>query len=145
MDNFHANLAMLWRSWRAILAAVVLTISASASVEAQAVQRTGDSGNEAGKTKIITAISVAQDRLVTAVQTQAGNLRLIQWRVPDSGAIVRIGDSGDQAGGTRVIAGDLIDNGLVATAVRTNNGSLRVISWRLNADGSVTRVGDSGN
>lgn len=116
-----------------------------APVLAQASQnivRKGDSGSQAGTvSEIATAYDYGQRRLVTAVRTAENRLKLISWRVNNSGSVTRTGDSGNQAGVTSRI--DLAP-GLVS-ASRTTDGKLKLISWQLNNNGDIVRRGDSGN
>ena len=111
------------------------------------VTRLGDSGTQAGATRIITAASVGPDQVVTAVRPQNGNLKLIVWDTSSDGkTITRLGDSGNQAGAPDIIAVASLNLGRVITAVRTDAGNLKLICWGIFDGGKiVTRLGDSGN
>jgi len=109
--------------------------------------RRGDSGSQAGFVGEIASIKHQTQQVITAVRTQASNLKLIAWRVNSAGSITRTGDSGNQAGKASwiSIAKNPTDSRYV-TAVRTGSGNLKLISWNVNSTGtSITRLGDSGN
>jgi len=113
-------------------------------------ERLGDSGDQAGRASQI-AIALVPDpaagsRLVTAVRTREGRLRLISWDLGGDGSFLRRGDSGDLAGEASRIALAAIGRDLLLTAVRTAEGELELIAWRISADGrSFTRLADSGS
>ena len=116
----------------------------------ESVTRTGDSGDQAGQaTQIDIAGSEISDnnrgKLVTAVRTTSGALKLISWQRDEAGNITRLGDSGNQAGDISLVKIEEIYPDVYVTAVRTAEGRLRLITWRLNSDGSLTRLSDSGN
>jgi hypothetical protein len=97
------------------------------------IERLNDSGAQAGQTlsRIRMVGLGTEGRLMTAVQTSAGNLKLISWRFGRAGDITRFIDSGSQAGFVSELAlGQLTSNTFV-TAVKQGNGSLKVISWRV--------------
>src|SRR5690606_22944801 len=108
--------------------------------------RRGDSANQAGFVGEIAAARHRDRQVVTAVQTQAGTLKLIAWSVASDGGVTRTGDSGDQAGKASSIALARNANGEEwVTAVRTSAGDLKLLSWRVDAAGtSIQRAGDSG-
>ncbi|MGD1856510.1 MAG: hypothetical protein ACFB2W_19905 [Leptolyngbyaceae cyanobacterium] len=108
----------------------------------QNILRKGDSGSQAGTvSEIATTYDYGKRRIVTAVRTAENRLKLISWRVNNSGSVTRTGDSGDQAGVTSRI--DLAP-GLVS-ASRTTDGKLKLISWEIDNTGDIVRRGDSGN
>lgn len=93
--------------------------------------RVADSGNQAG---VIGDNSLIQrpGGVTSAVQTQAGTLKLISWRISSSGAITRLGDSGNQAGTAASInltSSPSTANAPVVTSVRTAENRLKLISW----------------
>jgi hypothetical protein len=111
------------------------------------IKRLGDSGEQAGKVKLI-ALSMKQRTpgvpdapfvAITAVRTASGNLKLIAWGIsPDGTRIDRLGDSGDRAGAVSEIA-----IAETVTAVRTGSGNLKLISWNVSPDGkTIQRLGD---
>ena len=106
--------------------------------------RQADSGNQAGGvSEIDTTESSDGQRVVNAVRTLSGTLRLIVW---DADPLARIGDSGDQAGAATVIQVARNRNSdRCVTACRTSIGNLKLISWDVSSMGTVTRRGDSGN
>jgi hypothetical protein len=111
-------------------------------------KRLGDSGQLAGAISP-GAIGVAGfgTDIVTAVETAAGNLRLITWSVSSSGSIQRRGDSGVQAGSVSLVSCAPVDNPeqTLVTAVRVNSGDLKLIVWQVDSSGAVTRLADSGD
>jgi hypothetical protein len=111
-----------------------------------ALCRRGDSGGQAGFVGEIDAARLGTRQVLTAVRTQAGDLKLIAWRVNVDGSVNRTGDSGNQAGTASSIAIARPPSGnRYITACRTSTGSLRLISWDVNPTGStLTRRGDSG-
>ena len=104
-------------------------------------------GDGAGKATNITIRSLPGGKLVTAVCTASGILKLIVWSINKEGAIHRLGDSGNQGEAVSVISLATVPNSdRVVTAVRDSGHNLRLIAWRISADGkTVTRAGDSGN
>ncbi len=111
--------------------------------------RLSDSGNTAGNVSEISMVALPGSfprRVVTAVRTSGGNLRLIVWRVASNGMITRRGDSGNAAGAATFIRSAVDGFGQALTSCRTGSGNLRVISWGISANGlQVTRLGDSAN
>jgi hypothetical protein len=106
--------------------------------------RRNDSADLAGAVSEIASVSGAQSgRVITAVRTGQGTLRLISWQVSGSGPISRLADSGDQAGTASNI--DIARGNRVVTALRNGSGSLMLISWDVNATGTITRRADSGS
>ncbi len=115
-----------------------------------ALTRLNDSGNQAGGIGEVSLIKLpltgANERVLSAVRTANGNLRVIVWRVSAAGAFTRLGDSGDQAGDATMIRAALAPGGRVVTSVRTASGDLRLIVWGVSANGaSVLRMSDSGD
>ncbi len=109
------------------------------------IVRRSDSGvKAAGRVTEIAVVNEATpSRLVTAVRTNEGTLRLIRWTVNEKGGIRRqTADSGTDAGKASSIA--VARGRLVVTAVRTADGELKLISWTL-SDSAIDRVGDSGD
>jgi astacin (peptidase family M12A) len=106
------------------------------------VVRRSDSGvDDAGAVGGIAVASMFPNRLITAVQTGGGKLKLIMWTVSSVGGITRVSDSGDQAGEASHIA--IAAGQRAVTAVRTGAGKLKLISWDLVND-QIQRAGDSG-
>jgi hypothetical protein len=105
--------------------------------------RRNDSGDLAGTVSEIASVTGAQNgRVITAVRTAQGALKLISWQV-GAGPISRLGDSGDQAGAASNI--DIARGARVVTALRNGSTNLMLISWDVTANGTITRRGDSGN
>ncbi len=108
------------------------------------LSRRNDSGSLAGGISEIASLRGAQNgRIITAVRTSSGNLRLISWRAGTAGPITRLADSGNQAGDASSI--DIARGSRVVTACRTGSGNLKLISWNVAANGAITRRGDSGS
>jgi len=106
--------------------------------------RRNDSADLAGVVSEIAAVSGAQSgRVITAVRTGQGTLRLISWQVSGSGPISRLSDSGNQAGAASNI--DIARGNRVVTALRNGSGNLMLISWDVTATGTITRKADSSN
>jgi hypothetical protein len=71
--------------------------------------------------------------VVSAVRLASGRMRLIDWRVEDSGSLTRLG---------HITAGpvsELLTEGRFGTAVITG-GQLKLISWRVDGAGSWERL-----
>ena len=120
-------------------------------VQAERITRRGDSRDTSGKdrageARLINILALSSNLFVTAVQTGPGNLRLIAWRLENTGELIRRADSGDQAGAVKEISlvqvsPESLGNHRVVTAVRGGDGTLLLISWRIATDGSsITRL-----
>ncbi len=108
------------------------------------VGRRHDSGDLAGVVSEIASANGAQaGRIITAVRTSQGKLRLISWQVSGSGPITRLADSGSQAGSASSI--DIARGRRFVVACRTASGNLKLISWDIDGTGTITRTGDSGD
>jgi hypothetical protein len=109
------------------------------------IVRRSDSGDLAGEVKSIAVPYSGSFTIqsVTAVITNSGNLRLINWHVGGSPNILRIADSGTQAGPVSAIS---IAKGVdvYVTAVRSGSGKLLLISWNVDSNG-IQRLADSGD
>ena len=106
--------------------------------------RRTDSGSQAGGVSEIDTVQSSDGlRIVNAVRTLNGTLKLIAW---DADLLTRIGDSGLQAGeATRIQAARNRNSDRCVTACRTSVGNLKLISWDVSPTGTVVRKGDSGN
>lgn len=106
--------------------------------------RRNDSSDLAGAVSEIASVTGAQiGKIITAVRTAQGTLKLIAWQINTSNPIGRLGDSGDQAGAASHI--DIARGTRVVTALRNGSGNLMLISWDVTVTGTITRRGDSGN
>lgn len=105
--------------------------------------RGGDSGNQAGGvSELDTAESSDGQRLVNAVRTVSGTLKLIAWNAQLS----RIGDSANQAGeATLIQVARNRNSDRYVTACRIASGGLKLISWDVEASGAIARTGHSLN
>ncbi|MFI9174183.1 matrixin family metalloprotease [Streptomyces lincolnensis] len=112
-----------------------------------ALERRGDSAEQAGFVGEISAARHNDNHALTAVRTQAGTLKLIGWRLNPDGSVSRTGDSAEQAGAATSIALARSTTGdRFVTACRTGAGDLKLISWSVSNDGtSIQRRGESGN
>jgi hypothetical protein len=72
-------------------------------------------------------IQVDENRLFSAVQDGAGNLRVIVWHVAQNGKVTRMGDA--TAGGVGAIAVARYGPTAAVTFVRTSSGQLKIILW----------------
>ncbi len=116
----------------------------------------GTSGNQAGKVQDLAIAAYASNKVITAVKTEEGTLKLIPWRINDDGSITRLNGMNDptfnnpNAGEVTEIAVTAYNfivpdmNQYVVTAVRTAEGNLKLIAWGING-GDIVRLGDSGN
>jgi hypothetical protein len=96
----------------------------------------------AGTASLLAVTRLAPDRVVTAVRTASGDLKVIVWDVGGDGAITRRGDA---AGGpvSRISMTDWPEGPGVVTAVRDSDNNLKVIAWKVGGNGNVTRAGDA--
>ena len=115
--------------------------------------RRSDATGQTGKVRqhTVTTVQSTGDRsvLVSAVTTEAGELKLITWDVTREGAIRRVPQTGGEAGAATslaVVAGPLLstlpalglgDSFAIVTALRAGNGNLLLISWRATSPGRV--------
>ena len=105
--------------------------------------RRNDSADLAGEVSEIASVRGSQSgRIITAVRSGSGALKLISWQAGASGPISRLADSGNQAGDATNI--DIARGSRVVTSCRTASGDLKLISWDVAANGTITRRGDSG-
>ena len=118
------------------------------SNKGRTIARIGDSGAQAGKVVVLDAAFVTGDRLLTAVRTNSGVLRLIGWQLANaSGNFTRLGENtegpvlliralrspqGGSPAGNRAIVG-----------VCDGNAKLVLKHWEIKDDGSLHRVGDT--
>ncbi len=91
----------------------------------------------------------AAGRVVTAVKTSSGNLKLIVWDVTTNGSIQRRGDiEAGQISDVKIIGLPVTIpsagfDSRVLTAVRTENGNLKLITWGIMANGSMARLAEA--
>jgi hypothetical protein len=119
------------------------------------IDRKGDSRDDdsledaAGEARGINILALSNDLFVTAVRTGSGNLKLITWRLEESGELTRLlptTSSEGEAGAVSEISlvrvpADQDGNHRVVTAVRGGDGTLILISWKIALDGSsITRL-----
>jgi len=112
-----------------------------------ALERRGDSAEQAGFVGEISAARINDTHALTAVRTQAGTLKLIGWRLDANGSVSRTADSAEQAGAaTSIDLARSTTGDRFVTACRTGAGNLKLISWSVSDDGtSIQRRGESGN
>lgn len=92
-----------------------------------------------------TSPSPSQGRVVTAVRTSSGNLKLVVWDVASNGSIQRRGEiSAGSASDINIVslpaAAPSSDDSRVLTAVRTADGNLKLITWGIAANGDIRRI-----
>lgn len=106
-----------------------------------------DSGNQAGLVQAPPAlVGLGNGIVLSAVVTQASNLKLITWMVDNEGSLVRVGHSGNSAGQiTALPAAIELWRDVVVTAVRDSNTRLRLITWHVDNNGAIERRDDSGS
>jgi hypothetical protein len=78
--------------------------------------------------------------VVTAVDDEAGNLKLIVWDVASDGKFTRRGSI--EAGKTSMFALATLGTTDAITAVRKEDGNLRLIDWSVDSAGNLKRRGD---
>lgn len=110
------------------------------------VVRRSDSSQGAGEINELTVsrFTGASGKLITAIRTSSGNLKLIEWQINSLGGVQRVADSGSAAGkSTHIDIARAQNQNKFITACSTDRGQLKLISW--SADGKITRLGDSGD
>jgi hypothetical protein len=100
--------------------------------------RLGDIG--AGTVGRIAIAGLGDGRTVTAVDDDAGDLKLIVWDVTSDGKFTR--RASIEAGKTSVFALATLGTKDAVAAVRQENGNLRLIDWAIAKNGTLTRKGD---
>ncbi|MEM1203840.1 MAG: hypothetical protein AAGN66_11475 [Acidobacteriota bacterium] len=78
-------------------------------------------------------VPVWRDKVVTLVRDDDGDLRLLAWRVDNSGNLYRVGDI--KAGGISDLAGTFVEKGgnqFLVGAFRDSGQDLKLISWQTN-------------
>ena len=95
----------------------------------------------AGAVSKVAISSLQGDRVVTAVQDGAGNLKVIVWNVDAKSNIVRRGDA--SAGAISELAIAALGTNRAVTAVRDGVGNLKVIAWDVDTNGNVSLKGDA--
>jgi Pregnancy-associated plasma protein-A len=99
---------------------------------------TGPGGEVSG----VDVAHVADGRVVTAVRTAGGNLKLIVWDISADGAQVTRKGEFEAGPATDIkVCGFAID--LVVTALRDDNDDLKLIAWQINANGEIERKGSA--
>ena len=112
------------------------------SDEGQTIRRISFNHEQAGQAKMIRAVMSPSGRLVTSMQSDAGDLVLITWDIGSDGSLTRLVDSHGQAGAIQ-------DNSLMArstrvlSAVKTADGQLKLIAWLVSPQGALEKVADS--
>src|SRR5262245_38509012 len=111
------------------------------------IPRLADSGNQAGTSSVIASALLGSGRVATPVRDGSGNLKVITWQIPMSGAsVTRLGDSGSQAGKISLADVVYLGSGRIVTPVRDGSGNLKLITWQVSDGGNpITRLADSGN
>jgi Matrixin/Putative peptidoglycan binding domain len=106
----------------------------------------GDSSASDGG--FVSEIAVARHRrnqIVTAVRTQAGNLKLIGWNV-GFGSITHTGERDSVSDAATFIDIARITDSRFVTACRSSSSRLFLISWEVNGSGTaIRRLKDSGD
>ena len=93
-----------------------------------------------GEVSEVDVAQVADGRVVTAVRTSSGNLKLIVWDISTDGTqVTRKGEI--EAGSATDIRVCGFALGLVVTALREDNHDLKLIAWRIKANGEAERKG----
>ncbi|RMG56378.1 MAG: hypothetical protein D6723_00510 [Acidobacteria bacterium] len=127
---------------RMCLLLLVITFIQPGSASAQAtIERLGDASAGAISQVAMTALG---NRVVTAVRTGGGYLKLIAWQVTSGGEIERLGDATAGAIGEVAITSlSSMEGDRVVTAVRTGSGYLKLIVWQVTGQGQIERLGDA--
>lgn len=129
------------------------------SPDGKTVTRVNDSGSAAGGIDRLSCVSfgttiVSNDpndifgenvsRVVTAVRTKDGDLKLIVWQVESDGTFTRIEAFGDAAGPISLVRmTSTLSNDIYVTAVRDNNQNLKLITWRIDNQAQPETLSDN--
>jgi hypothetical protein len=118
---------------------------------ARTITRRGDSGTQAGEATRIRIVAVSPKLFVTAFRTAEGTLKVVPWRLTDTGAVHRLapGVTTTEKVSEIDLAVQSTSGGggrLVSIARITGKAeAIKLISWKVAADGVVSRLRDSGN
>lgn len=113
-------------------------ISWKISPDGKTVTRISDSANQAGAVDGLSCVSLPHvgdifeddaPRIITAVRTEAGALKLIAWRIGLDGTIQRK-DSLDVPGTISSVRSVQFGYDLGISAVRDGDGRLKLVTWR---------------
>ncbi len=105
--------------------------------------RITEAGNaKEGDVDRVSAAYVREGRLVTAVRTGEGTLKVIVWDVDEAtGAVERKGDAGAGAIAEQAsISCTYVGLSIVATTVVTSSNHMKAILWRILENGQVERL-----
>ena len=103
---------------------------------------TGMQGNGTGEASLIT-LRWGAGRLISAVRTKSGNLKVIVWMLQEDGSLKRLGSGEAGAVSAISLAGCRTGESLLRSAIASN---LELIAWKVSSDGlTVTRGPDSGS
>jgi hypothetical protein len=129
----------------------LMLITWDVSEDGKIIARKGDSGDQAGAVGEIAMVhtrdnfETLQSGVLTAVQTDSGNLMVIEWRIRANGELIER-RSEKEAGTASCIA--IASAGfppIYLTSMRKGTGDLELIAFDLSGDfGAVTRTGDFG-
>ncbi|HSB08925.1 MAG TPA: peptidoglycan DD-metalloendopeptidase family protein [Blastocatellia bacterium] len=105
------------------------------------LSRLGDAEAETTISQVA-GVALSETRLVTAVRTATGRLKVIVWSVSTDGlTITRLGEDG--AGSVGRVSLAKLNSNRIAVAVQTAEGNLELIVWDISSDGlTLKRVGD---
>ena len=125
--------------WKPFTGQTVGANDKSVVILASPLLRRGDAG--AGGFGELAMHFVRSRRVVTALQDEDGNLKLITWGMTPPEQIQRRGDISAGRASRIAIAEPRSD--IVVTALRDGDGNLRLISWRVENNGDITRCADA--
>ncbi|EKV01691.1 hypothetical protein Lepto7375DRAFT_3869 [Leptolyngbya sp. PCC 7375] len=109
------------------------------------IHRRGDiEAGEASEINIIglpaTTSGGSDSRVLTAIRTEDGRLKLITWGIQSNGSISRLAEA--TAGDISKVDLTEIPGQRVVTAVRTGEGTLKLIAWDVSHPEFIHRQGD---
>lgn len=122
------------------------------SEDGESLERLGDSGRNGDLVNGIAAARLSFQRVVTAVRTNQGNLKLIVWRISNGGQNVEVlgeWQPEDPEDEVAIASSELsvvtMNAGQAVAVARDGDGRLLLTNWGIDEDGQIiTQPGDSG-
>ena len=122
-------------------------ISWKISPDGTVITRVADSGHVAGGIDRLSCVSLPKagllfgsdpSRIVTAVRTKGGGLKLIVWQIAPNGAVTRMEDF-DETSAISFVRMYPTTTDVYLTAVRDSAGNLKLMAWRFDLTQPVSQ------
>lgn len=119
------------------------------SEDGNTLERLGDNGSSGEPVNGIATARLSIQRVVTAVRTNQGRLKLIVWRISNNGQTVEVLGESTADDEFPIASSELsvvtMNGGQAVTVARDANNRLLVTNWSINQEGIVNQEGDSGS